>query len=224
MHERLGWFIIALATLSVLTVLVKILMATRRLAHLMDLSEPVPERVERSFAIAAADLGTAVPRVAYLDVGERIAATVVGPVILLSRGFADALNDDDLTLVARHELIHVHQRDAGVGVFWHLAFASLLLPGFEPLERRLHAARERRANIMAANGREEAYFAVLTRAAHGSSLCAGGGIGLEAAARRPADHLLMWVSPLLIVLLAVTLPLSHFEFLHDLPFLLRHHC
>ena len=224
MHERLGWFVIALAAISVLTVIVKILIATRRLVHLISLSELMPPRVERAFQIAAVELGTAVPRIAYLDVGEQIAATVVGPVILLSRGFAEQLGDDDLTLVARHELVHVSERHAGIGVFWHLAFASLLLPGFEPLERRLHAARERRANMTAAQGREDAYLSVLARVAHGASLCAGGGIGLEAAARRPADHLLMWVSPLLIVLLAVTLPLSHVEFMHDLPFLLRHHC
>ncbi len=223
-HERLGWFVVALAAVSVLTVIIKILIATRRLSHLMDLSEPVPQRVQRSFEIAAAELGIAVPRVAYLDVGEHIAATVLGPVVLLSRGLADELSDDDLALVTRHELVHVSERDAGAGVFWHLAFASLLLPGFEPLERRLHAARERRANLRAADGREDAYFSVLERLAHESSLCAGGGIGLEAAARRPADHLLMWVSPLLIAMLAVTLPLSHVEFMHDLPFLLKHHC
>jgi hypothetical protein len=224
MHERLGWFVMALAALSVLTVVVKSLIAMRRLMRLISLSEPLPPRVERSFKIAAAELAVTVPRVAYLNVDESIAATVVGPVILLSRGFADQLGDNDLTLVARHELVHVCARDAGAGVFWHLAFASLLIPGFEPLERRLHAARERRANLKAADGREDAYFSVLTRAARGTSLCAGGGIGLEAAMRRPADHVLMWVAPLLIVLLAVTLPLSHLEFMHDLPFLLKHHC
>lgn len=224
MHERLGWFVMALATLSVLTVIIKILIARRRLMHLIRLSEPVPPRVERSFQIAAAELGVSVPRVAYLEVDENIAATVVGPVILLSRGFADRLGDDELTLVARHEVVHVRERDAGAGVIWHLAFASLLIPGFEPLERRLHAARERRANMKAAAGREDAYFSVLTRAARGAALCAGGRIGLEAAARRPADHVLMWIAPSLIVLLAVTLPLSHVEFMHDLPFLLKHHC
>ena len=223
-HERLGWFVAALAAASALTVAAKIIAARRRFSRLLALAEPAPERIGRAFAIAANELRVAVPRIAYLDVGERIAATVFGPIILVSRGFLDDLDDADLVLVARHELVHASKRDAGVGVLWHLVFAALLLPGFEPLERRLHAARERRANLDAARGHEDAYLAVLARAAHGASLCAGGGIGLEAAARRPGDRLLAWIAPAAILVLAVTLPLSHVEFMHDLPFLLKHHC
>jgi hypothetical protein len=224
MHERLGWFVVALAAISVLTVLVKIVLARRRLSRLLKLSEPLPARIRRCFEFAAAEMNVVLPRVAYLDVGERVATTVFGPVILLSRGFAEPLNDADLALVARHELVHASKRDAGAGVLWHLAFVALLLPGFEPLERRLHAARERRANILAAAGREEAYLSVLSRVARGAALCEGGNIGLEAAARRPGDRWLAWVTPSLIALLAVALPLSHAEFVHDLPFLLTHHC
>jgi hypothetical protein len=224
MHERLGWFVVALAAISVLTVLVKIVLARQRLAGLLKLAEPLPARTRRCFESAAAEMNVVLPRVAYLDVGERVATTVFGPVILLSRGFAEPLDDEELMLVARHELVHASKRDAGAGVLWHLVFVALLLPGFEPLERRLHAARERRANIAAAAGREEAYLSVLARMARGAALCEGGNIGLEAPARRPRDRWLAWVTPSLIVLLAVALPLSHVEFMHDLPFLLIHHC
>ena len=223
-HERLGWFVAALAAVSVLVVLGNIVVARIRFSRLLALAEELPERVQRAFATAGAQLGVRLPRIAYLDVSGPIATTVFGPVVLVSRGFADALDDDDLVLVARHELVHASRHDASVGVLWHLAFAALLLPGFEPLERRLHAARERRANAVAADEREEQYLALIGRLARGAALCAGANLGLEAAARRPEDRWLAWAAPLIIMLLAVALPLSHREFLHDRPYLLTHHC
>ncbi len=223
-HERLGWFVAALASVSVIVVLGNIIVARFRFSRLLDLAEALPERVDRAFAAAGAELGARLPRIAYLDVARPIATTVFGPVVLLSRGFTDALNDNDLLLVARHELVHASRHDASVGVMWHLAFAALLLPGFEPLERRLHAAREQRANFTAAGEREEQYVALIGRLARGTALCAGAGLGLEAAARRPDDRWLSWAAPIIIVLFAVALSLSHREFMHDLPFLLAHHC
>jgi Zn-dependent protease with chaperone function len=224
MHERLGVFVIVLAAMSVLSVLIKIVLARRRLAQLLRLAEPLPPRIRHAFETAAAEMNVPLPRLAYLDVLEHVATTVIGPVVLLSRGLADRLDDNELELVARHELVHVDRRDAGAGVLWHLAFVALLLPGFEPLERRLHATRERRANMLAADGREDAYLAVLTRLARGAALCEGGDIGLGARAQRRGDRWLVWIAPALIVTLAVALPLSHAEFMHDLPFLLKHHC
>ena len=223
-HERLGWFVALLAAASVITVVVKIIVARRRFANLLDLAEVAPTRVTRAFSRAAAELGVAVPKIAYLDVTDRIATTVFGPVILLSRGFSDALDDTELLLVARHELVHASQHHATVGVVWHLTFAALLLPGFEPLERRLHALRERHANTVAAAAREEPYLKLIARVAGGAVLCAGAGLGLEASSRRAADRWLMWIAPALLVLLAVSLPLSHAEFLHDRTYLLAHHC
>ncbi len=223
-HERLGWFVAALALASVVAVLGNIVVARLRFSRLLDLAEVLPARVDRAFAVAGAELGARVPRIAYLDVASPIATTVFGPVVLVSRGFADALDDDDLLLVARHEIIHASRHDAGVGVLWHLAFAALLLPGFEPLERRLHAAREQRANATAAAEREGQYMALLGRLADGAALCAGAGLGLDAAARRPRDRWVTWATPTLILLLAVALSLSHHEFMRDLPYLLAHHC
>jgi Zn-dependent protease with chaperone function len=223
-HERLGWFVAFLAVLAVVTVGTQIAVARARLGRLLALAEIAPPRLERAFARASAELGVPIPRVAYLDVPARVATTVVGPVVLLSRGFIDVLDDDELELVARHELLHASRGDATAGVVWHLTFSALLVPGFEPLERRLHARRERRTNALAAKGREDRYVALLSRVAQGADLCADARLGLEAAAPRPEDRWLAWVAPLAVLALTIALPLSHMAFRHDLPFLVTHHC
>ena len=223
-HERLGWFVAALALMSAAVVVAKIVVARRRFAGLKLLAEPLPARLRTAIERAAGELGIAVPTVLYLDVAAPIATTVFGRTILFSRGFAAALDDDDLALVARHEIAHVQRGDATAGVVWHLAFAALLIPGFEPLERRLHARRERAANLTAASGREERYLSLVSRTPRGADVCAEARLGLEAAARRPGDRWLMWFAPLAVVTLAIALPLSHAAFRHDLPFLLSHHC
>ena len=223
-HERLGWFVVALAVVSAAVVVGKIVAARLRFARLKLLAEPLPARLEHAIERASAELGIAVPTVLYLDVGAPIATTVFRRTILLSRGFTEPLDDADLELVARHEIAHVQRHDATAGVLWHLAFAALLIPGFEPLERRLHAGRERAANVTAANGRQERYLSLVSRMARGADVCAGARLGLEAATRRPEDRWLMWFAPLTVVALAVALPLSHAAFRHDLPYLLSHHC
>ena len=223
-HERLGWFVAALAVVSAAVVVAKILVARIRFARLKELAEPLPVRLTGAIERACAELGIAVPTVLYLDVAAPIASTVFGRTILFSRGFTEELDDADLELVARHEIAHVRRHDATAGVLWHLAFAALLIPGFEPLERRLHGQRERAANVTAAYGREDRYLLLLGRASQGAQLCADARLGLEAAARRPEDRWLVWFAPLVVVALAVALPLSHAAFRHDLPYLLSHHC
>jgi Zn-dependent protease with chaperone function len=223
-HERLGWFVAALAIVSATVVVGKIVVARLRFARLKLLAEPLPARLGRAIERASAELRTAVPTVLYLDVAAPIATTVFGRTILFSRGFAEPLADGDLELVARHEVAHVQRHDATAGVLWHLAFAALLIPGFEPLERRLHARRERAANVTAANGRQERYLSLVDRMAHGADVCADARLGLEAATRRPGDRWLVWFAPLAVLALAVALPLSHAAFRHDLPYLLSHHC
>ena len=223
-HERLGWFVAALAAVSAAVVIAKILVARIRFARLKQLAEPIPARLQTAIASAAEQLGIAVPTVLYLDVAVPIASTVFGRTILFSRGFTEALDDADLELVARHEMAHVRRHDATAGVLWHLAFAALLIPGFEALERRLHGQRERAANVAAAAGREDRYLSLVGRASPGAQLCADARLGLEAAARRPEDRWLVWFAPIVVVALAVALPLSHSAFRHDLPYLLSHHC
>jgi Zn-dependent protease with chaperone function len=223
-HERLGWFVGAVAVLSAAVVLTKIVVARLRFARLKDVAEAMPPRVQEAVERASAELEVAVPSVLYVDLAAPIATTVLGRTIVLSRGFIELLDDAELELVVRHELAHVRHGDAAAGVLWHLAFAALLIPGFEPLERRLHAQRERSANVTAATGREEQYLSLVARISSGADVCADADLGLEAAARRPEDRWLVWVAPLAVACLAIALPLSHAAFRHDLPYLLSHHC
>jgi hypothetical protein len=223
-HERLGWFVGALAILSAGVVIGKIVVARLRFARLRAVAEPVPERVQAAAERATAVLGGAAPSILYVDLTAPIATTVFGRTVVFSRGFIEGLDDANLELVVRHEVAHVRRGDATAGVLWHLAFAALLIPGFEPLERRLHARRERSANLAAAEGREARYLALVGRVAHGGAMCADARLGLEAAARRPADRWFVWIAPLAVTCLGVALPLSHAAFRHDLPYLLSHHC
>ena len=223
-HERLGWFVGALALLSGCVVLAKVVVARRRFGRLRSVAEPLPARVQDAVGRATRALGTVTPTVLYVDLSAPIATTVFGRTIIISRGFIEPLDDDDLELVVRHEVAHVRRGDATTGVLWHLAFAALLIPGFEPLERRLHARRERAANLAAAQGAEERYLSLVARMARGADLCAGARLGLEAAARRPQDRGLVWVAPLAVACLVVALPVSHAAFRHELPYLLSHHC
>jgi Zn-dependent protease with chaperone function len=224
MHERLGWFVALLVLVSSGVVVSKIVVARLRFTRLQALAEPLPARLEAALERAATDLGVGIPRVLYLDLSARIATTVYGRTVLLSRGFITPLDDADLELVVRHELVHVRRHHATAGVLWHLAFAALLIPGFEPLERRLHAQREREANLVGADGRERPYLSLVARLSRGAAVCADAPLGLEAAARRPEDRWLMWLAPITVAGLAIALPLSHAAFRHDLPYLLSHHC
>ena len=223
-HERLGWFVGALAVLSATVVLTKIVVARLRFTRLQDVADATPARVQDAVERSSAELEVGVPSVLYVDLAAPIATTVFGRTIILSRGFIERLDDGELELVVRHELAHVRRRDATAGVLWHLAFAAFLIPGFEPLERRLHAQRERSANIVAAAGKEERYLTLVARIFRGADVCAGARLGLEAAARRPEDRWLVWIAPLAVACLAIALPLSHAAFRHDLPYLLSHHC
>jgi BlaR1 peptidase M56 len=223
-HERLGWFVGALAVLSAGVVVTKIAVARLRFDRLRAVGEPLPARVHDALERVSAALEVRVPHALYVDLSVPIATTVFGRTIVLSRGFIAPLDDADLELVIRHEVAHVRHGDATAGVLWHLAFAALLIPGFEPLERRLHAQRERAANLTAAHGREERYLTLVARISRGTDVCADARLGLEAAARRPGDRWLVWLAPLAVACLAIALPLSHAAFRHDLPYLVSHHC
>ncbi len=223
-HERLGWFLIALAITSATLVITKMVIARRRFERLRAVTEPMPTRLRLALTRAAADFRIPVPRMMYVDLAAPIATTVVGRTLVVSRGFLAPLTDAEVDLVMRHEVAHVRYGHAGAGVLWHLAFAALLIPGFEPLERRLHAFRERCANVAAAKGNEDAYLALIARLARGAAMCAGAPLDLEAARRRPGDRWQVWIAPLAVIALAVALPVSHAAFRHDLPYLLSHHC
>ena len=223
-HERLGWFVAGLVASSACVVLTKLTVARVRFRRLKAVAETAPARLLRSVEAASADIGIAVPHVLYIDLGAPIATTVFRRTIIVSRGFLEPLTDAEIELVARHEVVHVSRRDGAAGIAWHLAFAAMLVPGFEPLERKLHARRERAANLAAARGYEERYLALLARISRSAGMCADVRLGLEAALRRPEDVWLLWLAPLAVACLAIALPVSHAAFRHDLPYLLAHHC
>src|ERR1700682_5872800 len=106
-HERLGWFVAALAVLSAGVVLTKIVVARVRFGRLRDVAEPMPPRVRDAVERASGALGIAAPSTLYVDLTAPIATTVVGRTIILSRGFVEPLDDVDLELVVRHEVAHV---------------------------------------------------------------------------------------------------------------------
>lgn len=223
-HERLGWFVGALAALSSAVVLTKVVVARLRFMKLQAVAEAAPARVQHAIERVSSALAVRRPTMLYVDLTAPIATTVVGRTVIVSRGFLERLDDEELELVVRHELAHVRRGDAAAGVLWHLVFAAMLIPGFEALERRFHARRERLAHLTAAEGKEESYLALMSRIARGGDLCVGARLGLEAAGRRAEDRWLVWVAPVAVACLAIALPLSHLEFRHDLPYLLAHHC
>ena len=223
MHERLGWFVAALALVSATLVGAKIVIARARLGRLLEVSQPLSERLREAFENASRDLGMPIPTVAYLDLSAPIASTIFGPIVLISRGFVELLDRQELELVARHELIHAGHRDDRAGVWWHLAFMALLIPGFAGLESRLHERREHRTNVLAAAGRESPYLALMGRLTGTGHLCIDATLGLEAR-KRTGRSLTDWFAPAMVIVLAVALLASHRSFEHNLLYLETHHC
>jgi Zn-dependent protease with chaperone function len=222
-HERLGWFVAALAAVSATLVGAKIAIARSRLRRLLHVSQPLPTSLQDAFAKASASLGIPIPTVAYLNLGTPIASTIFGPMVLLSRGFIELLSQEELELVARHELIHAGRRDDRAGIWWHLAFMALLIPGFAGLENRLQGHREHRTNVLAAAGRESVYLSLMSRLTGTGHLCIDATLGLEA--EKPTGRSLTdWLAPAVVILLAVALIVSHSSFEHNLPYLETHHC
>jgi Zn-dependent protease with chaperone function len=221
-HERLGWCLAVLAIGSASVVAVQIIVARQHFLALVRLAEPMPRRLEGIVDRVAREFGVDGPQVVYLDIDAEVATTVFGSTILLSRGFVERLADDDETeLVVRHELAHVARRDGTLGVLWHLAFAALLIPGFGRLEAALHAGRERRANLVAAEGRVERYLALVERLAGGPTICVSASLDLGPVrmGRAPA-----WLAPVVVLALGIALIVSHITFERDLGFLTMHHC
>lgn len=222
-HERLGWFVATLALVSAAVVAAKVVVARTRLRRLLYVAQPLPETLRDAFRKASGDLGIPMPTVAYLDLGVPLASTIYGPTVLLSRGFIELLNEQEIELVARHELIHAGHRDDRSGVLWHLAFIALLIPGFNGLESRLQERRERRSNVLAAAGREDEYLRLIARLTGSARLCVDPALGLEAR-RRAGRSFTDWLAPSMAVALAVALLASHRAFERNLPYLESHHC
>ncbi len=223
LHRVLPELIIAVAALSVFTVTFRVAKIRDRLRLLASLSSDTPEPLLAAFSIEAHRLNVPVPRIVHVTTALPVCFAGLGsrrPDVFLSRGFVQDLSEVELRLVAHHELVHVRDRHPAWNFVWHVIFAALVLPGFTGLERMLRQRRELVANISAARIDPPVYEQLLLRRARGRrSLCSDG----QQVPRR-IGRFSGVLAPVAVVGLFVALGVSHADFMHDLPYLLTHHC
>jgi len=228
LHQRLPAIIGIAAILSALVIGWKIVRVNANLRTLRTLSGPMPASLRGAVESQARSLGMLEPPVLFLDVATPICYTVVpGPSILVSRGFIEQLEDDDLEHVVRHELVHVRRRDPERGLLWHVLFSALLVPGFAELERWLYDRRERRTNELAGTIDRDRYAALAARVRRAEDTFArslGRGYAGALAPRRCERKTLIFLRPALALTVFGALVGSHAVFMSALPFLERHHC
>ena len=233
LHERLPVIIAILVAVSVIVTLVKLARARSRIQTLLALATPAPEQLKAILWREAQMLRMSMPRVAYLDVAEPLCcATIGGPLVIVSRGFVEPLSEDDLSLVLRHELVHVHRQDPLRGIVVHLACGALLVPGFEAIERALYLRRENQADRVAARLNPERYYSLLDRLSRTSSsdasICRGAAIASASPrSAEPARQLVSWTRFIpsgAAAALIVGVAASHAFFDEHLNYLLAHHC
>jgi Zn-dependent protease with chaperone function len=223
LHENLPVLFLITALLAALAVTLRVARVRARAATLFALQTTPPAPVTAAFRAQAAVIGIRVPRLVYLDVAVPLCFALVGlrPVIVLSRGFIDDLDADQVGMVARHELLHVKHRDPVRGFAWHLAFAALLLPAFSALEQRLVSRRELRTNLETAADQPERYAALLvSRARERRGLC----IEAFGTAGSRRGVFATFAPPAFVLAVLSALALSHAWFMEHLEFLSTHHC
>ncbi len=224
-HEHLPVLYVAAAGVAALAVTIRVVRARARAATLFSLATPLPPALADAFAVESARLLMPVPTLAYLDVAAPLCFALLGgrSSVVVSRGFVEDLDSDELAMVARHELLHIKHRDPLRGFMWHLAFAALLLPAFSALERWLTSRRELRTNLEAADADADLdrYAQLLvSRARERRSLC----IEALGAPERNRGLLSALAAPAMVVIVLASLALSHAWFLEHLSYLSAHHC
>lgn len=224
MHERLGYVFAGFALISCGAALLRFARIQGQIRSLTTLRDATPQPVEGAFRAAAAAVGLRRLDVVYVRVPMVFCFSVFGGRVILSRGFIESIDSNELPLVALHEAVHVRYADPNKALLWHLLFAALIVPGFEGLEDALYQRRERGVDRFVSVIDELGYGALLER--FNTSLC----LGTPAAAFRSAApaSAKMSLKPLLSAgvpasLLALLL-LSHELMLRNLPYLQTHHC
>jgi Zn-dependent protease with chaperone function len=223
LHEHLPALYVAAAGSAAGAVAVRVGRVRARAATLFALATPLPPAVESAFAREADRLALALPRLAYLNVAAPVCFALVGtrPSVVVSRGFVEGMDADQLGMVARHELLHVKHGDPLRGFAWHLLFAALLMPAFSSLERWLSSRRELRTNLEAARADPERYAALLVaRARERRGMCIEG----FAAAERGRGLLPALTAPVTVIAILAALAFSHAWFLDHLAYLSTNHC
>ena len=225
MHERLPLIFIALAALSAFAALLRFMRIQGQLRALEALRSRTPDPVLRAFERAAARTSNAPLDVVYIDIAAMFCFAVVSGRIVLSRGFVELLNDDELRLVAAHEVLHIRAADPIKAILWHLFFAALILPGFDRVEELLYAQRERAVDHVARKISPVAYDALLKR--FDTQLCAATPSAAFRALDAPKKRMFAAraLAPAIIpVTLLAVLAASHVFFVQNLPYLQSHHC
>lgn len=224
MHERLGYLFIGLALVSAAAALLRFARIQGQIRSLMTLRAVVPHELERTFRAAASALGLRRLDIVYVRVPMVFCFTVFGGRVVLSEGFVNLLEPEELPLVALHEAVHIRSADPAKALLWHLFFAALIVPGFDAIEDLLYQRRERGVDRFVSRAEERRYGALLNR--FNAPMC----LGTPAAAfRRMAPvRAQLSVRPLLSAALPASLLglllLSHMLVLRNLPYLQTHHC
>ena len=220
LHERMPSIVIALGIVSFVAAIMRFASIQGQLHKLRRFEVAPPQRIHN------AQLPDYV-RLAYIGAYQKFCfTTFFGPQVVISSGLEQSLSDGQLFMVLQHEREHLRRGDPMRALLWHLVFAALIFPGFEPLERALHRARERRVDqivAMAADhpseyetlkrtlGRQkdEPDAAFCSRAREMRTLSRSWGTSLTA---------------LVPISMLALLVLSHQWFVQSFPFLVQHHC
>ncbi len=222
LHLFLPQVLIVAAVVSIATVVFRVNLVRERLGVLTTLASEPPQAVREAFGREAERLRIAVPHLVYVSAALPICFTGFDfrlPKIFVSRGFVDGLDDVELNLMAHHELVHVRDHDATWNVIWHVAFAALVLPGFNGIERAFRYRRELRANLVASQIDPLRYERLLARRARERrSLC------FEGQAERTRSRVVDAIAPVAVLSFFLALFVSHADFMHELPYLVTHHC
>lgn len=152
-HSQAGTAFALIGLASLLISSLQIARARRLVASFDAVTSPRPlllndalERLQRSETRRACS-----DAVRFVDTAKAMCFTLPGvDRIVISRGFLQSHSPESLSHVLSHEYQHLKHRDGLRGVLWRCAFAALMLPGSEVIERALHRRRERRATALAA--------------------------------------------------------------------------
>ncbi|MDQ6932885.1 MAG: hypothetical protein M3160_06885 [Candidatus Eremiobacteraeota bacterium] len=234
LHERLVAIIFILATISIVVAAYRFVRLQDGLRLLLSFRSATPHHLERIF-LEEARMQNVRTRIEFIDVPARFCFTIFyGPSIIISRGFVDQLQPEQLVMVAKHEILHVQRRDPWRSIAWHIFFAALMLPGFEALDTVLHLRRERAVDgrVVQQIGDARGYQQLLEHSsrrrdkAHGA-ICslAVGAHGQGRDLDQSPAYLWQRSFPALVSVVTIGLVvLSHSFFLTDLPYLQQHHC
>lgn len=222
-HERLPLLFGIIGIISAGAALTRFVRIQQQISALEELRSAPPPEIAKTFVHASKSARLSSLDLIYIDVPTPFCFAVFGDRVMVSRGFLDLLSSDEVVLVALHEAAHIRSRDALKALLWHLFFAALIAPGFEPLEMALYQRREHNVDMNSRVADPAAYDALLAR--FNNSMCRGtpaAAFRIESLHRNNAWKSLIpaTVPVTLLILLAV----SQVVFVENLAYLQSHHC